>query len=318
MVLEGYNESLQLGSADGFMAGLRRQTVLLSEVQVILVGSEAQCEHWRLSFGSDPAFHSIRTIAASGAHYYMLKNRGLREAVGECVVLADTDLVPHPGWLAAIDESFREGADVSAGLSGFFSGSETHWPRWMLDLAASISWGFILGERDGRSVDPRGFLSHNVAMRREIAQRYLYPEEFGRTCAGSLLFAQLMDDGVRVVLNPRQRVFHVFDFRWWVGKLHARLGYEVFRLRRLGSRVVDARASRLGLLEPLLTMLWHVAADVPQWFRYRRWAGWSLPGAVLALPFLLGLSCAARGSEMLAMYRTIAAPEAMERFALRS
>jgi glycosyltransferase involved in cell wall biosynthesis len=318
VVLEGYNESLQLGSADRFIDGLRRQSIPVREVQVILVGSAEQCAHWQALLGTDSSFYSVETIPASGAHYYRLKNRGVKAAMGDIIVLADTDVVPAQDWLAGIDESFRAGAEASAGLSMFYCDLKTPWPQWMLDVAASISWGFILGRRNERWIEPRGFLSHNIAFRRSVVEKHLYPEEFGRTCAGSVLYTRLVEDGVKIVLNPRQRVYHAFSLRWWVGRLHVRFGYEVYRLRRLGSPVVDARASRLGVLEPLLTMGWHVLVDIPQWFRYSDAAGWGTPSRILALPVLLLLSILARGSEMIAMYRTMAQPNAMEEFALRS
>lgn len=300
------------------MEGLQRQSVPLSSVQVILVGSARQAGQWEREFGAEESFQSIQTIPAADAHYYKLKNLGAKAAVGEIIVLADTDVVPEPEWLAAIKESIDSGAELSAGVSRFYRDSTTPWPAWMLDIAASISWGFIVGETNGRWVQPRGFLSHNAAFRRDTLVHQLYPEEFGRTCAGSILYGRLVDGGVRIVLNPRQRIAHAFSMRWWIGKLHARFGYEVYRLRRMGSQVVNSQASHLGLLEPVLTMAWHILLDVPQWFRYSRLLGWSLPARLLAVPVLLALSALARGSEMIAMYRTIASPKAMEQFALRS
>ncbi|MEO8659851.1 MAG: glycosyltransferase [Bryobacteraceae bacterium] len=318
VVLEGYNESRDLGTAWRFLTGLKRQTVDLQSVQVVLVGTASQVEGWTTEFAGESAFHSMEFLPADGVNYYGLKNTGARAALGEIVVMADTDTIPEAGWLAAIGESIDDGADVTAGVSRFFSDSETRWPGWMLDLAASISWGFILGEKNGQYLDARGFLSHNVGFRRAVLERQLFPEEFGRTCGGSFLFTRLRAGGARFTLNPRQRSSHAFSFRWWTRTLHARFGYEVYRLRRLGSTVVSGEAARLGWLEPAMTMFWHVAVDVPQWLRYGKIIGWGAPARVAALPVLLLLSMAARGSEMIAMHRTIASPEAMEEFALRS
>lgn len=318
VVLEGYNESRDLGTAGRFLGGLRRQTVDLKSVQVVLVGTAGQAEDWAAEFAGESAFHSMDFLAADGANYYGLKNTGARAALGEIVVMADTDTIPEAGWLAAIGESIDDGADVTAGVSRFFCDSETPWPQWMLDLAASISWGFIIGRENGRYLETLGFLSHNVGFRRTVLERQLFPEEFGRTCGGSFLYTRLRDGGARFTLNPRQRSAHAFSFRWWTRSLHARFGYEVYRLRRLGSTVVSKEAARLGFLEPAMTMFWHVALDVPQWLRYGKIIGWGTPARVAAVPVLLLLSMAARGSEMMAMYRTIANPEAMEEFALRS
>jgi len=81
---------------------------------------------------------------------------------------------------------------------------------------------------------------------------------------------------------------------------------------------VSSRTQRLHLLEPVLTMIWHVVRDVPQWFRYSRAVGWGIAGQIAALPLLLLFSLLARGSEMIAMYATMANPARMEAFSLRS
>ena len=65
-------------------------------------------------------------------------------------------------------------------------------------------------------------------------------------------------------------------------------------------------------------MIWHVVRDVPQWFRYSRAVGWGIAGQIAALPLLLLFSLLARGSEMIAMYATMANPARMEAFSLRS
>jgi len=135
----------------------------------------------------------------------------------------------------------------------------------------------------------RGFLSHNAGFRRDTLLEPALSRRIRPDCAGSILYSRL-DGGVQIVLNPRQLIAHAFSMRWWIGKLHARFGYEVYRVRRMGSPVVDSRVSRLGLLEPALTMAWHVLLDVPQWFRYGRVLEWSLPARLCAVPVLLALS----------------------------
>jgi glycosyltransferase involved in cell wall biosynthesis len=318
VVVEGYNESLDLGSAIRTVEGLLRQTVPLDSIEVILVGTTAQKAAWDRQFAGESRFFGIRAIAADGAHYYQLKNVGARAATGDIIALLDADVIPEPGWLAAVDASMRMGADFSAGISRFYSESGRRLGDRLLDLPGSISWGFVVGEPSGEWIEPRGFLSHNVAFRRAALLRNTFAEQYGRTCAGSFLYSRLRETGARGVLNPRQRVAHAFSLPWWLGKLHPRFGYEVYRLRRLGSPVVSQRAQALHLLEPALTMIWHVVLDVPQWFRYSSALGWGMLGQIAALPLLLLFSLLARGSEMIAMYATMANRAKMEAFALRS
>jgi hypothetical protein len=62
-------------------------------------------------------------------------------------------------------------------------------------------------------------------------------------------------------------------------------------------------------------MLWKVAIDLPGWMRFARLLGVPPWRRWLSLPLVLGMSLLARGSEMIGMYQTMAAPEAMKRFA---
>ena len=202
------------------------------------------------------------------------------------------------------------GAEVSAGAPLFRGADGRGSGDPMLQVGAAISGGFVVPRRGDADAPPAGFLSHNVGFRAATFRRHAYRTDLGRTCAGSFLFASLRDAGARMVLEPRQRVAHVFSLGWWVLRLHRRFGYEVLLLRRM-----DDGSTRLGWLEPPLTMLWHVALDVPQWWRFGRFAGIPVRRRMALLPLVLPMSLLARGGEMLGMVQTLAAPDAMKRFA---
>ena len=318
VVVEGYNESRALGSVDDTMAGLLAQDFPLGEVEVVLVGSPAQADAWRRSWGEGSPFFRVVIVAAAGAHYYALKNEGVRCASAEILALTDSDARPEPGWLAALVEAIERGADVSAGVT-LFRGDDGMEPSHpLMQVAASISWGFVVGAAGAgaaRTVVPTGFLSHNVGFRAETFRRHPYRTDLGRTCAGSFLYEELRAAGARIVLQPSQRAAHVFSFAWWVLRLHRRFGYEVFLLRRLDGTRRHAWLDAIRVLEPALTMLWHVTLDVPRWLRFGRVLGVSAGRRVLLLPVVVVMSLLARGGEMIGMVQTIAAPEAMKRFA---
>jgi glycosyltransferase involved in cell wall biosynthesis len=316
VVIEGYNESLSLGSVAETMDGLRRQDFPLGEVEVILVGSEGQAEAWAHEYADPAPFRSVRTLSRPGAHYYELKNEGARAASGEIVVLTDSDVRPEPGWLTSIAGALGQDAEVTAGIS-LFRGEDGRRPDHpLLQVAASISWGFVIGRvLDERAAEPRAFLSHNVGFRADTFRRHPYRTDLGRTLAGSFLYKELTSSGVRIELRREQRVAHTFSLGWWLGRLHRRFGYEVYLLRRL-----DRSAPRRWLLavrpvEPLLTMIWHVFLDVPQWVRYGSVMRIPLWRRAALLPLLVGMSVLARGAELVGMYQTMVAPAAMKRFA---
>jgi glycosyltransferase involved in cell wall biosynthesis len=316
VVIEGYNESRLLGAVTETMDGLRRQEFPLDQVEVIIVGSRAQAEDWSKTYAHASPFAAVRVIAAEGAHYYALKNEGLRAAAGTIIALTDSDACPEPTWLPSMVAAVSEGADVTAGLT-LFRG-ERGWPpdHALMQVAAAISWGFVVRDGpDGGSARPGGFLSHNVGFRADVLQRYQYREDLGRTCAGTFLYNRLSESGARIVLQPGQRVAHTFTLGWWVLRLHRRFGYEVWLLRRLRAGGSTHWLRRLAVIEPLLTMAWHMVLDVPQWFRVSRLLGVSVPRRLLLLPLVVGMSFLARGAEMIGMYQTLLSPSSMKRFA---
>jgi glycosyltransferase involved in cell wall biosynthesis len=315
VVIEGYNESRDLGSADDAMQALLAQQFPLRDVEVILVGSAAQVAAWQARWGEGTPFHRVLAVPADGAHYYALKNEGVRHATADVLALLDSDARPEPGWIAALVGAIERGADVSAGVT-LFRGDDGRPPSDpMLQVAAAISWGFVLPRGTAPDAPPAGFLSHNVGFRTATFRRHAYRTDLGRTCAGSFLFADLRASGARIVFEPGQRVAHVFSFRWWVLRLHRRFGYEVMLLRRLAGTEQHAWLKALGWLEPPLTMLWHMALDLPQWWRFAGVAGASAARRALLLPLVVPLSFCARGGELLGMLQTRAAPEEMKRFA---
>lgn len=318
VIVEGYNESLELGAAEAVVDSLKTQSFPAERVEVILVGSGRQAEEWRKVFAAEKSFFAFKTIGNDDWHYYELKNKGAEAARGEILALIDSDVVPEKTWLENIHRGIAEkGADALAGVSLFrdennllTSGNP------ILQTAASISWGFILPRREGAM--PNAFLSHNLGIRSEVFARHKYRTDLGRTCAGSFLYNNLRDAEAAVVFQPEQRIAHNFTFWWWLSRLHLRFGYEVYRLRRIDNKYPNKSVAKLGFLEPLVSFFWHVLLDVPQWFRFSRVLRLGNARKLSLLPLLVCMSCLARGAEMSGMYLTIMFPERMKKRAERS
>lgn len=314
IIVEGYNESLEIGSMDDTWHALLAQTFPCERLEVILIGSSSQTLAWRQRYVSHP-FHNLQVIAAEG-HYYELKNQGAAAATAHILAFTDSDAMPDPLWAATIVDGIHRGADAVAGLTLYRSGGLETVHSAVHRAAASISWGFVVGEpRTAGEWTARGFLSHNLGIRTDQFNRIRYRTDLGRTCAGNFLHAALVEDGARLVLQTHQRVAHAFTFNWWRTRLHVRFGYEVMRLRRLDPHAKVRWVRRLGLLEPLLTAAWHVLLDGPQWWRYSKALELGSAQRVAILPLVMALSLVARGAEMAGMYRTLIAAERMRRFA---
>ena len=316
VVIEGYNESRSLGTAENTMDALKRQDFPLDQVEVILLGSPGQAKAWKETYSRPAPFFAVKTVTAEGAHYYALKNRGAAMAAGEIIAFTDSDVYPKPTWLSSIVESIGNGADVSVGLSLFKRAKRLDSTSVLRQIAVSITFGYILGKtRDGGLPEVRGFMDHNVALRAEIFRRLQYRTDLGRVMASPLLFRALTHEGARITLHPRQQIVHFFSWGYWLSKLHFRYGYEVFRLRRIDRDYPDQWIAQTGPFEPLVTMMWHMLLDLPRWLRFSKLLGigpirrWGL------LPMVVVLSTVARAAEMAGMYATMLAPDAMRQWA---
>lgn len=317
VLIEGYNDSLDLGSAIETVHAIAEQTYPLDRVEIILTGNERQASRWREALAGELRFRAVKVIGTD-AHYYRLKNLAAEAANGEILAFTDSDALAERNWLETIARGIEAGAMAVAGLTQFRPEKGRARFPGLLDIAASISWGFIVPHPGEAG---RGFLSHNLGIRRSAFDQIWYREDLGRTCAGSFLYEDLRRSGIRVTFQPEQRVRHVFTWSWWVRRLHVRFGYEVYLLRRVNPAAQYRWTQRLWLLEPAATMAWHVLLDVPQWFRYSQYLypqarGWSWLRRAAYVPAVLAISLMARGAEAWGMYSTIADPERMRRFAL--
>jgi glycosyltransferase involved in cell wall biosynthesis len=313
VVIEGYNESRELGTAVDTLAGLARQTFPLGEVEVVLLGSREQAEAWREALAARPLpFADVRTCVVDGGGYYAQKNRSAAEARAAIVALTDSDVVPRPEWLAAIVDAVEGGADMTAGLSFFKNRDSWDFDSPVRLVASSITWGWNVGK--GRSPGPVGFMDHNIGFRTEILRGQPYPEELGRTRAAPLVLHELRAAGRDLRLSPHQKAVHSFSWGYWL-RLHFRYGYEVYEMRRMVPGYPARWMRRAGPLEPWVTMGWHMLLDVPRWFRVSRLVPLSPVRRVALLPLLLALSVVARGAEAAGLFRTRWAHAAMAEWA---
>ena len=317
VVIEGYNESLSLGSSKDAIEALKKQDFPLELVELIFVGKSAQADAFEKRYGKGSPFFGVKSIAADGAHYYELKNIGGNSASSKVVALIDSDAYPQPGWLSTIVKGVESGADLTAGLTLFES--EYFKPdNFLMQAAASITWGFVAKKVNVSPLPANGILSHNLGLNAETFRRCQYRTDLGRTCAGFFLYKSLKQSGGKMILQPGQRVVHSFSFLWWLTRLHVRFGHEVFLLRRLDKEFFHSWLSKLTLVEPLMTMLGSIVMDVPQWLRFSALLGVSSWRRFSLIPIVIVLSSGARFSELVGMYLTWIAPDRMRRFALRN
>src|ERR1700676_1585256 len=120
VLIEGYNDSLDLGSALETVRSVADQTYCLEQVEIILTGSDAQASRWRQALAGERRFFAVKVIGAD-AHYYRLKNLAAEAANGDILAFTDSDALPEKGWLEAIVRGIDGGAAAVAGLTLFGS-----------------------------------------------------------------------------------------------------------------------------------------------------------------------------------------------------
>ncbi len=209
VVIEGYNELKLATSVTDVLDALAAQDYPLDRVELILVGREEQYREWRQSTQRQE-FARVVIVEAEGALYYELKNVGVSRASGEIIAFADSDVHPSPGWLPSIVRAIGEGADVTAGISTFWSRRPL--PEALLEAAASVSFGHTVGRRNGVRYDAGGVVAHNLAGRADVLRSLPFrTDQMGRNCCVAFFYADVRDAGLRIELVPGQRSFHSFS-----------------------------------------------------------------------------------------------------------
>lgn len=318
VIVEGYNETRDLGKAINTLEALQEQNFPIHQVEVVLMGNPSQVKEWKERYASGMPFWGLQAVEAEGLTYLQLKNRGAQFASAEILAFTDSDVYPHRTWLSSLVGGIQGGGDVSVGLSVFKSSDSWEWNHATRLAAASITWGWIVGKEIDpfrQLPKPVGFMDHNFGLRADTFHQHQYNSEFGRLCGAPLLARSFLDGGKRLVLQPGQRVTHYFSWWYWLKCLHFRYGYEVYMLRRLDKKYPNQWIAGMKILEPVMTMMWHMALDVPRWFRVSRLLGIHPLRQLLIFPVLLGMSILAHTAEMLGMYSTMISPESMRKWA---
>lgn len=145
-------------------------------------------------------------IESADAHYYELKNRGAARARGEVLVFVDSDVIPEPGWLAALVGTLKEHPEIQAlaGNSYIRRGN-------FYEKAFASGWFFPFRVEAGRLEHIRWqFHANNVAFRRALFDRFPFPPMPPGAGRGScfLLGKQLAAQGYSMWIQTGARVEH--------------------------------------------------------------------------------------------------------------
>ena len=185
VVIPCRNEASTLGAC---LHGLRAQDFPRHRFELVVVDGGST------DGGRDLARHAGARVLSDGASGPSgARNVGIRAARAPIVVFTDADCVPRPDWLTRYAEVFAEDPTL-AGVAGG------------LRLARDTLRGRL--EDDDAQVRYRGFITSNVAYRRDVLLEVGgFAEDL--VCAEDYDLAwRVMDAGHRVVNDPRPVVTH--------------------------------------------------------------------------------------------------------------
>jgi hypothetical protein len=116
---------------------------------------------------------TIRNVALPGKNYYEMKNELGREARGEIVVLLDSDVIPSPGWLKKVLESFEDPAVQICASSVHLASSS------LQEKTLALIWIFQIASRRVGLKETRSVWVNSTAYRKEVFLKFLLPASDG-------------------------------------------------------------------------------------------------------------------------------------------
>ncbi len=309
IVIEGKSEAVELGTVRHTLRALQDQDFPLKQVNIILVGEPEQTQDWQQLNELD-SFASVQTIGCAGGNYYGYKKIGSTAAEDEITAFIDSDVIPDKGWLSAIAKSIGNGADVSIGLTRFVGFNLRGITGAAILGCSAISWGWVVGKKQGNSYSANGFVANNVAFRSESLKRLKFRTDRGRSCGALFLYSEIKASNMQCTVSSRQRADHYFGWKEFV-TINFLAGYELVIARKQNPDLPNGWTSKTGLLEPLICLVWHSIFDVPQSYRYGKLLELSPSRHALLVFMTTVVAIPCRLIQTISMYATMIAKNKM-------
>jgi glycosyl transferase family 2 len=145
----------------------------------------------------------VQLVAGPDGSYYRMKNLGAERASGTILVFLDSDVVPDPGWLPELLRSFDDPDVQVVGGNAYVE------PSGIWGKTFALAWFFPL-RADRPALEPRAnFFANNVAFRREVFERFPFPDAPGTARGACLRLASTLHaHGITVYRNAGAQVSH--------------------------------------------------------------------------------------------------------------
>ena len=147
-----------------------------------------------------------RWIEWPEGRYYGLKNRGIREARGRFVALADADVVPADDWLERALAALEDAGPDAALVTG-----RTRYLPGLFSREMAIAQ---LPNQEDTPHATTHFLAHNVLLRPSIVSPMLFSGDTIRLGSDTHLADRLLQAGYRLLYDPSLSTVHNYARRW--------------------------------------------------------------------------------------------------------
>ncbi len=196
-----------------------------------------------------------RIIATQGLRYYEQKNFGALQTDTEVKIFLDCDVVPEPGWLAALLDSFQNPEVGTVAGQTYIEYDNTLYSK-----AFALFWFFPLRDPNNELHRSTHFHANNVAFRSDIFARFPFPDIAAYRGHCGVLADTLTANGVGIYVQKRARVSHPTP-----------LGLHFFMARAMNNGrddvlVARARVGRNSPL-PLRSVYWNFFQSMKNSFR---------------------------------------------------
>jgi hypothetical protein len=216
----------------------------------------------------------IKVIPTEGLGYYELKNAGVAHTDNDVILFIDSDTIPEQGWLDALMSAIqRPDVDVVGGNTYVA-------PDTFLAKSFGLFWFFEMRSKSDDLYPYDHFYANNVAIRRELVERYPYPnlESFRGQC--HVLSIQMRNEGHRIWKHGGARMAHPttngFRHFWRRAICEGHDEMTLHRSRKAGRLLTSPAGSLIRLLRDMRSMAGRVA-------HHHKDVGLSATGAVGAL-----------------------------------
>lgn len=151
-----------------------------------------------------PRVLELRLQEAPKAHYFQLKNLGIRASRGQTVIVLDSDVIPEATWLDTLIEAHR------AHPEAFVSGLSYIDHEDFMGKAFAINWFFPLPPVDMRLIQVNQIRSNNFMVKRQLFLDHPYPKMDDGVTRGAdnLLWKDLTDRGIELFVHHGARATH--------------------------------------------------------------------------------------------------------------